>query len=415
MDTQILATQIIKTLVNAGHTAYFAGGWVRDYIMGHPSDDIDIATDAPPEKILDLFPNTVHVGLAFGVVIVSLEGHQFEVATFRSDVGSADGRRPLAIKPAIAHEDAQRRDFTINGLFYDPLSSTIHDYVQGKEDITRGIIRCIGDPYDRFFEDRLRMIRAIRFAARFHFAIDQETEEAITGTAHLLFPAVSMERIWQEFNKMAASPHLDRALTDMHRLRLLSVIFPELSETSLHDIKQRIAAFPHFPKNAPTIAYLLELFPHTPKEKIEELCRYLKTSNLDLAFARLLTSAKELVVREEKNHPPPESVEWSHFYAKENAQMTLEIIAASYYPERERGSFLQKHNYRQQELAKHIRRIREKQPLVNAETLKKLGIPPKKQMGVLLREAERIAINRDLHNTEQVIELLKTSSLWPEL
>ena len=138
MDAQAHATEIVKKLNKAGYIAYFAGGWVRDHVMKHPSSDIDIATNAPPEKILDLFPRTILVGLAFGVVIVSVNGHQFEVSTFRKDIGYADGRKPLKIELATPQEDAQRRDFTINGMFYDPQEETIYDYVHGVEDIKRG-------------------------------------------------------------------------------------------------------------------------------------------------------------------------------------------------------------------------------------------------------------------------------------
>jgi len=127
------ARAIVTKLVRTGYIAYFAGGWVRDYVMGHPSEDIDIATNASPAEIMDLFPHTILVGLAFGVVIVVIEGHQFEVATFRKDVGYLDGRHPSGIEMSTPQEDALRRDFTINGMFYDPLEEVIHDFVQGGE------------------------------------------------------------------------------------------------------------------------------------------------------------------------------------------------------------------------------------------------------------------------------------------
>ena len=173
------AKSIVAKLSRAGYTAYFAGGWVRDYVMGHPSEDIDIATNAAPAEIMDLFPHTILVGLAFGVVIVVIEGHQFEVATFRKDLQYIDGRHPQGIEMSTPREDALRRDFTINGMFYDPLEEVIHDFVHGQEDIRLGIIRTIGNPHERFFEDRLRMLRAFRFSSRFSFSIDPETQEAI--------------------------------------------------------------------------------------------------------------------------------------------------------------------------------------------------------------------------------------------
>lgn len=158
-DAYHIAKLIVLKLHRAGFIAYFAGGWVRDYVMDHPSEDIDIATDATPAQIMDLFPHTVLVGLAFGVVIVVSDGHQFEVATFRKDLHYADGRHPQGIEMSTPREDALRRDFTINGMFYDPIEELIHDFVHGQDDIRQGIIRTIGDPYERFFEDRLRMLR----------------------------------------------------------------------------------------------------------------------------------------------------------------------------------------------------------------------------------------------------------------
>ena len=176
-ETKKIATAIVRKLVAAGYTAYFAGGWVRDYLMGHPSEDIDLATDAPPEKIIDLFPKTLLVGVAFGVVVVIVDGHQFEVATFRRDIDYADGRKPSKIELSTAEEDAFRRDFTINGMFYDPLTNQILDYVGGQEDLKKKIIRAIGNPHKRIQEDRLRMIRAVRLSCRFDFQIEEKTKE----------------------------------------------------------------------------------------------------------------------------------------------------------------------------------------------------------------------------------------------
>ena len=150
--SQELALRIVQKLNMAGYTAYFAGGWVRDHVMGRESDDIDIATSASPEKILDLFPRTLVVGLSFGVVIVMMEGHPFEVATFRTDIGYSNGRTPDGILFSSPREDALRRDFTINGMFFDPVEKKIYDYIGGMEDIHKGVIRTIGDPYERFLK-----------------------------------------------------------------------------------------------------------------------------------------------------------------------------------------------------------------------------------------------------------------------
>lgn len=413
METQEIATEIVKRLVHAGFTAYFAGGWVRDFIMGHPhpSSDIDIATNASPEKILDIFPNTIHVGIAFGVVIVSMHGKQFEVATFRKDMGYENGRTPLKIEPATPQEDAQRRDFTINGMFFDPLENVLYDFVHGAEDIQREIIRTIGIPQERFMEDRLRMIRAIRFTAKLGFHIEMETQEAIKEYASTLFPAVSIERIWQELNRMAKNPRFDFAIVEMHRLGLLGTIFPDIAATHLTEIKKIVSSFAHFPKEAPTIAYLMELFPSKSFHQIEEICKYLKTSNKDIKFAELLLQARELITRDKEAYRIPDHYDWALFYSHPQALLCLEIIAASY-SEENREEFFDKQLERRLLLKAHIDRIQQKRPVVNALLLQANGISQGKQLGSLLKEAERMSTNCNIENPEEVIKILKQSPLW---
>ena len=239
MPTFHIANKIVKKLYEEGYTAYFAGGWVRDFLMHRTSDDIDIATEASVEDVQRIFPKTIPVGVNFGIVIVVEEGHQFEVATFRKDEGYRDGRRPISVASADAKQDAERRDFTINGMFYDPMQQEIIDYVEGKKDIEKGIIRAIGNPHERFLEDRLRMIRAVRYASRFHFSIESETLKAILDHSDALFPAVAIERVWNEFCKIAAYPHFDIALITLHRLNLLPVIFPLLKDIPIEEIQSR--------------------------------------------------------------------------------------------------------------------------------------------------------------------------------
>jgi poly(A) polymerase len=403
MDTKEIATKIVQKLVNEGYTAYFAGGWVRDYLLRHPSDDIDIATNADPETVVALFPKTIEVGIAFGVVIVHENGRAFEVATFRKDLDYKDGRKPTGIEPSTPEEDAKRRDFTINGMFYDPLTDRILDFVGGKEDLQRGMIRTIGDPYERFFEDRLRMIRAVRFACRFSFHIDPETENAIAQNADSLFPAVSVERIWQEFNKMAAYPSFDWALIEMHRLGLLQAIFPRLGGTHLNDIKKRVAPFHKMPPGTPTIAYLLQLFPDIEADEIKDLCRTLKTSNRDLKFAEFFHGLQHL--------DKPDLHDWSHIYAHPDSELCIKILSAK---QESPEVFLKEHERRKKGLLPHINRIIEKTPVVTSQDLIREGIKPGKHMGKLLSHAERIAIQDELHTPEEVIQNLKKTKLWEE-
>ena len=405
MLIQKLATEIVQRLQLEGYIAYFAGGWVRDYVMDHPSSDIDIATNAPTQVILDLFPHTILVGLNFGVIIVVLEGHQFEVSTFRRDIDYEGGRRPTRVELATPEEDASRRDFTINGMFYDPITHQIYDYVHGMEDIHKKIIRTIGNPLDRFFEDRLRMIRAVRFAARFNFHLDLETQEAIAAYSDQLFPAVAMERIWQEFEKMSAYRNFDWALTEMHRLNLLQVIFLSLKGVHLQEIKEAVKAFPYFPKNAPTILYLRELFRNATLKEWVEIVQYLKASHRNIDYLEQAERVRSLI---EKGGT---SQQWAYFLAHPQAMLVSQAVFAHCLLEKQ-TQILEKIQKLAQDLKDHIQRLIKKEPLVRSQDLKDLGILPGKKMGVLLRQAEEIAINFDLHHKEEVLEKLKYSSHW---
>jgi len=409
-DGQRLAADIVKKLVEAGYTAYFAGGWVRDFMMGHPSDDIDIATNAPPEVILDMFPRTIAVGISFGVVVVLLEGHQFEVATFRKDVSYKNGRTPHEIELSTPYEDALRRDFTINGMFYDPLEHVVHDFVNGAEDIKRGVIRSIGNPHERFYEDRLRMIRAVRFSARFGFPIDNETREAIRAHAQTLFPPVAMERVWQELVKMSKFPHFDQALIEMHRLELLQEILPALRSLHLQEIKERVRHFAEYPKETPTILYVMMLFPDIMLDEVEPLCRWLRISVQEIRIAKFLVHCRERVKAEEQLQLA-DAVEWVHLYASPYAQLCLGLIASPL-EEQEKAAFIQKHRQRRQALDGHVQRAIEKKPLISAAKLLEAGIPEGKKMGLLLKEAERIAIIENIENATLLMEKLKSTSLW---
>jgi poly(A) polymerase len=411
MNSQYYATQIVKTLVKAGFTAYFAGGWVRDFVMNHPSADVDIATNAPPQKILDLFPRTILVGLAFGVIIVVVEGHQFEVSTFRRDIDYQDGRKPSQIELSDAKEDASRRDFTINGMFFDPLEKQIIDYVGGIEDIKKKVIRAIGDPNERFVEDKLRMIRAARFSARFGFKIEEETQRGILVNADSLFPAVAKERVWQEFTKIFAFPKFDQAVMELYHLKLLGVIFPVLKNIPLQELKGRISPFNYFPKDSPTILYIMELFPYSSLEEQTEICNYLKLSKRDIQLVEYVYKMRTMINEENLVHKEPDFVGWVHVYAHPFYQTSLEIIAARE-EEQARKDLLEKHEKRYKLFAAHIERIKAKCPLVNSAILEKHGIKPGKTMGLLIKEAEKIAILKNLHESDLIMSYLKNTDLW---
>ncbi len=223
------ALEVVRTLRDAGYAALFAGGCVRDTLLGRALKDIDIATSAPPDAVEQLFPGrTVAVGKAFGVIVVRTADAAFEVATFRSDGDYRDGRRPEQVRFSDAAADAQRRDFTINGLFYDPVDGQVLDYVNGRADLDARCVRAIGNPDQRFREDHLRLLRAVRFASVLEFDLDPATEAAIARQAGLL-ASVSAERIGNEFTRLLTeAPRPSRGLVLLERMGLLVQFLPEV-------------------------------------------------------------------------------------------------------------------------------------------------------------------------------------------
>jgi len=230
------ARDIVAQLQRAGHIAYFAGGSVRDQLLGVEAKDYDIATDARPEEVQKLFPRVTDLtGKCFGVVRVMVKEESYEVATFRQDGLYKDGRHPESVSFATAEEDAQRRDFTVNGLFYDPVAEKLIDYVGGEADLRAGIIRAIGNPVDRFTEDHLRLLRAVRFATRLYFKIEPKTWEAICALASKI-KSVSAERIRDELNKIFTADKPELGLDLLDQSGLLSEVLPDIA--ALHGVEQ---------------------------------------------------------------------------------------------------------------------------------------------------------------------------------
>src|SRR5271165_5471640 len=243
------ATEIVRTLRSRGYQAYLCGGCVRDLLLGREPADYDIATDATPPQVMRIFPQTFAVGAQFGVVLVpdygngetgaparqglrssgEEKGRPVEVATFRSDMGYSDGRHPDEVRfSKDPREDVQRRDFTINGLLLDPVSTEVLDFVGGRDDLKAGIIRAIGEPEMRFAEDNLRMLRAVRFAARFAYTIEPTTFSAVQRLAPQIHQ-VSRERVREELTKMLTEGRARRAFEWLDESRLLREVLPEIS------------------------------------------------------------------------------------------------------------------------------------------------------------------------------------------
>jgi poly(A) polymerase len=233
------AARIVQALRENGFSAYLAGGCVRDLLLGREPADYDVATSATPRNVMELFPRTYAVGEQFGVVLVPVRNHDapgdrdnyaIEVATYRSDGAYSDGRHPDQVRfSSEARLDVQRRDFTINGLLLDPATNEVLDYVGGREDLERGIIRTIGDPRERFSEDKLRLLRAVRFAARFGYLIEERTFAAIRELAPQIHQ-VSRERVRDEILKMLTEGHARRAFELLDQAGLLEQVLPEIKK-----------------------------------------------------------------------------------------------------------------------------------------------------------------------------------------
>ncbi|MBI3060633.1 MAG: CCA tRNA nucleotidyltransferase [Deltaproteobacteria bacterium] len=227
MSARDKAVSIISRLREKGYQGYLAGGCVRDHLLGKPPQDYDIATDARPETVQEIFPRTLAVGTQFGVILVIIDGEPFEVATFRHDGPYLDGRRPSHVRFASLQEDILRRDFTINGMMYDPVADRVIDLVGGRDDLSRRVVRAIGDPQARFREDRLRMVRAVRFAAGLGFAIEEETLRAIADQAAGI-TQISWERIGEEVTRILTEGGAKKGFELLDATGLLRAIFPEI-------------------------------------------------------------------------------------------------------------------------------------------------------------------------------------------
>lgn len=227
MSAREKAIFVVQSLRQEGHEAYFAGGSVRDMLLGKPPQDYDITTSARPEDIQRIFTDTIPIGAQFGVILVLVDGHPFEVASFRHDGPYVDGRRPSHVRYGSLEEDVRRRDFTINGMVYDPLDDRVIDLVEGRRDLDQRRIRAIGDPEQRFQEDRLRMIRAVRFAASLNFVIEDSTFAAVQRLAPTVVD-IAAERLGDEITRILTEGGAQRGFELLDAAGLLKVLLPEV-------------------------------------------------------------------------------------------------------------------------------------------------------------------------------------------
>ena len=289
MTNRQAAIKIINRLRSSGHQGLFAGGCVRDMLLGRHPKDYDVVTSARPGQVCKLFSRTVKIGAKFGVIMVIMEGQTVEVATFRGESSYSDGRRPDSVHFCDPKEDAARRDFTINGMFYDPIEKKVIDYVDGKKDLRKKILRTIGSPAKRFGEDYLRMLRAIRFSTALDFAIEEKTYNAIRRRAGDI-TKISGERIAMELESTLTHPNRQAAAGLLIRSKLAKAIFPGIGK---YDTDFALDLIAHLPKKIDFPFALAGFFAGCVTNFATEACKILKLSNAHKKHLRFLLGNRD--------------------------------------------------------------------------------------------------------------------------
>lgn len=429
-----IARSIVQELVNAGHQAVFAGGCVRDALLGKEPKDYDIATSARPDEVQRLFLHSVAVGAHFGVIIVRRNGQQFEVATFRRDGEYKDGRRPDHVEFTDAEEDAHRRDFTVNGLFFDPLNNEVLDYVNGRPDLQTQTLRAIGDAKARFHEDHLRLLRAVRFATVLGFEIEAQTWAALCELAPEV-RGVSAERIREELVKIFLHPNRVKGFDLLVDSGLMEAVLPEI--LVLKGCEQPPQWHPEgdvfihtrimlglLPEEVSLPLVLSVLFHDIAKpatftvdetgrirfnghdslgaEMTEEILRRLKFPN-DVIEPTVAAVANHMAFKDVQQMRVSKI---KRFMARPTFEDEMELHRVDCM-----SSNGLKDNYdflraKQQEFAAEPEPLIPK-PLITGHDVMALGIPPGKRVGELLTAVQNLQLELKLHSREEALEWLK--------
>jgi poly(A) polymerase len=294
MTNKQAAVQIVKQLRDAGFQALLAGGCVRDMLLGRRPSDYDVATDAKPEEVTKLFRRTLKIGAKFGVVVVLLDNAQIEVATFRTESDYQDGRHPSKVSFATAEQDAGRRDFTINAMFYDPVEKKVIDYYGGQEDLKKKVIRTVGEPAERFSEDYLRMLRAIRFSTQLDFTIDAKTKSAVCDGAKNI-TKISGERIAAELEGILISPNRAKGVELLIETGLAGFIFQDCSCSGPAFV---VRLLEHLPRQIDFSLGLAGLFTSLETPIALEKCEILKLSRNQNRHIEFLLDHRGRLLRE---------------------------------------------------------------------------------------------------------------------
>lgn len=394
MSSLEAAKKIIHKLRDHGHVALLAGGCVRDRLLGGTPQDHDVATDAPPQRVCEIFRRTKKVGVQFGVILVRLGGCDVEVATFRTDGDYLDGRRPERVQFTNAEADARRRDFTINGMFYDPFEDRVVDYVGGQQDLAARLVRCIGEPRDRFAEDHLRMLRAVRFAARLGFDIEAGTFAAIRELAPRIH-AISAERIRMELEMILADPARARGW----RLMAESGLVPHLVASARWEEAQAtrteavLAALPKDVDEAVGFAAMLSSFEPSAAARI---CRELKCSNDVIQSVGFLLGWSPRIIGPQ----PPELADLKMLIASLMFPQLATLARAVCRADQIDASSLEASVQR----AAGIPLDRAAPPpLVTGDDLLAMGIPPGPEYSRVLEAIYRGQQNEEIHNRSEAL------------
>jgi len=421
------AIGIVKRLRDEGYESYLAGGCVRDMLLGKTPQDYDISTNAKPDEIARIFPKTIPVGAQFGVLLVMIESEAFEVASFRHDGPYLDGRRPTHVRYGSLQEDILRRDFTINGMVYDPITGQIIDLVGGREDLERKLVRAIGNPRSRFEEDRLRMVRAVRFAASLDFTIESETFDAIRELASTV-KQISWERIGEEITRILTEGGAKRGFELLDWTGLLKILLPEIE--AMKGVEQSPDYHPegdvfthtmltlsHLDSPTETLAYgcllhdvakpvcirrdehRLTFYGHTEKgaEMAEELLKRLKRS-------RATWERVAYLVRNHLRHVQAPQMRLStlkRFLGEDGIDELLELTRIDALSA---NGDLQHYRFCKQKLTELEEEEIHPEPLLRGRDLIAMGFSPGPTFHIILKQVEEAQLGGELSSREEAME-----------
>ena len=395
MSNQKAALKIVHTLRQAGHQALFAGGCVRDRLLSRAAKDYDVVTNAVPRQVVACFRRTLEIGAQFGVVVVLIGSEQVEVATFRTEGGYQDGRHPSHVEFASMKEDASRRDFTVNGMFYDPIEEKVLDFVDGQQDLDKRILRTIGAPDERFSEDYLRMLRAVRFAVKLDFEIEPATWQSIQAHAGKI-TAISSERILMEIEQILAHPNRACGMTLLMQSGLVKAIFHGF-QGELTDFS--VAVLDQLPEAVDFPLALAAMWSGFETETAVTECKKLKLSNSQLKHVKFLLGNRGVLLNAELSLSKLKLLMHEPYFldlltfqqaiqqAKGESTQALEII-------RKRSDAIDDKDIRPE-------------PLLNGHDLMTLGATPGPMVGQLAQELYIVQLEEKLYSKEKAEEWVK--------